>query len=219
MSSSTEQVKQGCLYKDALIVPQRSFAIAKAGSAIEMLDTRRINFCTAIAMVDPKRGIAALGHFDPLAAVSAFRMIRRVREEVGSDLSGFQVHVVHGIKNWHLWMLMVAGFVALLLGHMAQRQLISGIGWASFLVVAMLGFNRVSLWLQMQFVWPGHQRRQPWNRHEPIAHVFWKKCGIRIGCTGDVELITERLDEHTEYLWKPQSYLLKECALPHRSAT
>ncbi|MCZ8254484.1 MAG: hypothetical protein O9327_02230 [Polaromonas sp.] len=217
MSSMTNQDKQGCLYKDALIVPQRSFAIAKAGSPIEALDTRGINFCTGIAMVDTQRGIAALGHFDAPSFISAWRMLRRVREEAGNDLSGFQVHVVHGLKNWHLWMLMLVGFAALLMGYVAQRESISVIGWFSLLAVAMLGLNRVALWLQMQIVWPRHQRSRPWIRHEPIAHVLWKKCGIRIGCTVDVEIITERLDDHTESLWDSQSCFLMEYPLSHRS--
>jgi hypothetical protein len=136
----------------ALVVRQAAFAIAKRGTSVEALETRAINFCTGIAAVHPEKGIAVLGHFDPIAAVDVDRMVEALKEHTGGDLTGFQIHAVHGVKNWHLPVL--AGLLLLLLQMFSGWMPAAAIWAFAALGFCWLAFTRVWLHIRFRSLWP-----------------------------------------------------------------
>lgn len=187
MSARATDANDPKFHDGALVVRQATFAIAKRGTPVVTLETRAINFCTGIAAVHSEKGIAALGHFDPIAAVGVDRMVAALKEHTGGDLTGFQIHAVHGVKNWHL--LPLAGVGWLLLQMFSGWMPAAAIWAIAVLGLCGLAFTRVWLHFRFRSIWPEAARRGGFTRHQPIPVPFFERCGFRIDVNGAASVI------------------------------
>ena len=131
-------------------VRQREYAIGLRGTPASKLVTQNLWTCSGVIGIDDRSGVIFLCHMDtPWCNRALPALVHELRHHV-SDLSGFRLHTVGGIRPLVLWLLGILGL------GLALCEFWMG-GAVALGVALFFGATRIVLWLQLRRmnVFPG----------------------------------------------------------------
>lgn len=163
----------------ALAVPQCTYAIAKAGTAVACLETKNIRSCLGLVGVNPSTGVVFCAHLDTIASVLGLpAMLREVESLSGGDLDGFEIHDIAGVPPWCSGVLLALGLLGFALGECYA-------GLVGLISSIALGHVRFGTWLILRAC-----ERLPVGRvkHRPLGFrdIFRRTASVRVLASGKV---------------------------------